>query len=84
MSNENKTVTNDDTNELAKSKEEVNQYHMLLKKQYGSSHMSVLTLKHTLAICFLGLLYTQQNILLSDFARLVFQINLFTYLVLYW
>ena len=50
------------------SKEEADEYYKILKKQ-GESHMRVLSLKHTVAICYLGLLYTEQNVLLSDFAR---------------
>ncbi len=67
VSDEKESVTNcpgEDDN----SRQEVDKYYMFLKKQ-DSSHMSFLTLKHTLAICYLGLLYTQQNVLLSDFAR---------------
>lgn len=61
----------DDPSGAEKTTEEVDEYYMSLKKQFSSSHMKVLSLKHTLAICYLGLLYTQQNILLTDFARFV-------------
>lgn len=54
--------------ECTNPRQEVDEYYMFLKNQ-GSSHMRFLTLKHTLSICYMGLLYTQQNILLSDFAR---------------
>ena len=49
---------------------DVDLYRDLLREE-GNSHMRYLSLKHTIAICYLGLLYTQQHVLLADYVRYV-------------
>lgn len=40
-----------------------------IRKKSGSGHVQVMTLEHTLAFCFLGLLWLHEPICLSDIIR---------------